>query len=145
MIRRPPRSTRTDTLFPYTTRFRSSAGFSATSASRLFWIIRYGASVSQDLQLSPVPRGAEILRDGSLRLDMAGPVGACWRGLSHRGYSPSLRSGRGVGVRVYRGVAVGAGQERGPPPGLRAPPSRCSGAGTGSGWFLSLSCGAGGG
>src|SRR3546814_14104855 len=25
MIRRPPRSTRTDTLFPYTTRFRSSA------------------------------------------------------------------------------------------------------------------------
>src|SRR3546814_6573034 len=26
MIRRPPRSTRTDTLFPYTTRFRSPAG-----------------------------------------------------------------------------------------------------------------------
>src|SRR3546814_11653923 len=27
MIRRPPRSTRTDTLFPYTTLFRSSYGF----------------------------------------------------------------------------------------------------------------------
>src|SRR3546814_12809000 len=26
MIRRPPRSTRTDTLFPYTTRFRSNNG-----------------------------------------------------------------------------------------------------------------------
>src|SRR3546814_9981175 len=26
MIRRPPRSTRTDTLFPYTTRFRSKEG-----------------------------------------------------------------------------------------------------------------------
>src|SRR3546814_3561285 len=26
MLRRPPRSTRTDTLFPYTTLFRSSAG-----------------------------------------------------------------------------------------------------------------------
>src|SRR3546814_14500045 len=26
MIRRPPRSTRTDTLFPYTTRFRSAVG-----------------------------------------------------------------------------------------------------------------------
>src|SRR3546814_12239784 len=26
MIRRPPRSTRTDTLFPYTTRFRSYSG-----------------------------------------------------------------------------------------------------------------------
>src|SRR3546814_9326388 len=119
MIRRPPRSTRTDTLFPYTTRFRSSAGFSATSASRLFWIIRYGASVSQDLQLSSVPRGAEILRDGSLRLDMAGPVGACWRGLSHRGLEPlSCGAGEGLGggccgVRV----AVGVEQEPGPNPG----------------------------
>src|SRR3546814_6268703 len=27
MIRRPPRSTRTDTLFPYTTLFRSTTGF----------------------------------------------------------------------------------------------------------------------
>src|SRR3546814_6847976 len=27
MIRRPPRSTRTDTLFPYTTLFRSGRGF----------------------------------------------------------------------------------------------------------------------
>src|SRR3546814_9621133 len=32
MIRRPPRSTRTDTLFPYTTRFRSSPGFIQTGA-----------------------------------------------------------------------------------------------------------------
>src|SRR3546814_17597660 len=29
MIRRPPRSTRTDTLFPYTTLFRSAAGHAA--------------------------------------------------------------------------------------------------------------------
>src|SRR3546814_16949556 len=29
MIRRPPRSTRTDTLFPYTTRFRSPPGIQA--------------------------------------------------------------------------------------------------------------------
>src|SRR3546814_2028579 len=29
MIRRPPRSTRTDTLFPYTTLFRSGAGCAA--------------------------------------------------------------------------------------------------------------------
>src|SRR3546814_2132589 len=31
MIRRPPRSTRTDTLFPYTTLFRSSAFAAPTS------------------------------------------------------------------------------------------------------------------
>src|SRR3546814_654171 len=34
MIRRPPRSTRTDTLFPYTTLFRSTASAWSTAASR---------------------------------------------------------------------------------------------------------------
>src|SRR3546814_1244373 len=34
MIRRPPRSTRTDTLFPYTTLFRSAAGRRALLAAR---------------------------------------------------------------------------------------------------------------
>src|SRR3546814_3075233 len=36
MIRRPPRSTRTDTLFPYTTLFRSSASAAASSPSARF-------------------------------------------------------------------------------------------------------------
>src|SRR3546814_7201035 len=36
MIRRPPRSTRTDTLFPYTTLFRSSKYFYDAEGSRLF-------------------------------------------------------------------------------------------------------------
>src|SRR3546814_8898199 len=61
MIRRPPRSTRTDTLFPYTTLFRSSVtctrlGTSATSASsatapntaRGLWRPRWTACFSQD-------------------------------------------------------------------------------------------------
>src|SRR3546814_9317705 len=34
MIRRPPRSTRTDTLFPYTTLFRSGAGVHLPGARR---------------------------------------------------------------------------------------------------------------
>src|SRR3546814_9648293 len=34
MIRRPPRSTRTDTLFPYTTLFRSISGGACWQASR---------------------------------------------------------------------------------------------------------------
>src|SRR3546814_9657358 len=39
MIRRPPRSTRTDTLFPYTTLFRSSERvlMSSMVSARLFW------------------------------------------------------------------------------------------------------------
>src|SRR3546814_9144577 len=40
MIRRPPRSTRTDTLFPYTTLFRSSLSRSlAPSGNQILWII----------------------------------------------------------------------------------------------------------
>src|SRR3546814_3075195 len=35
MIRRPPRSTRTDTLFPYTTLFRSSLAIAATLTGAL--------------------------------------------------------------------------------------------------------------
>src|SRR5437879_12076958 len=42
---------------PYTT---SSAGFSATSGSRLFWITRNGASVGQLRHVSVVPRGERI-------------------------------------------------------------------------------------
>src|SRR3546814_5666164 len=37
MIRRPPRSTRTDTLFPYTTLFRSPAG-PAPAAPQISWL-----------------------------------------------------------------------------------------------------------
>src|SRR3546814_5575740 len=38
MIRRPPRSTRTDTLFPYTTLFRSNQGMTTTE----MWSSHYG-------------------------------------------------------------------------------------------------------
>src|SRR3546814_1357893 len=39
MIRRPPRSTRTDTLFPYTTLFRSNAVEAmANSPERQIWV-----------------------------------------------------------------------------------------------------------
>src|SRR3546814_2319397 len=35
MIRRPPRSTRTDTLFPYTTLFRSESGYPGLNLASL--------------------------------------------------------------------------------------------------------------
>src|SRR3546814_18159533 len=37
MIRRPPRSTRTDTLFPYTTLFRSVGGARVTTLKTAVW------------------------------------------------------------------------------------------------------------
>src|SRR3546814_17238540 len=54
MIRRPPRSTRTDTLFPYTTLFRSPS----VSASRCHLPIaaRQGGSMSAIGRKPPFPR-----------------------------------------------------------------------------------------
>src|SRR3546814_4570308 len=52
MIRQPPRSTRTDTLFPYTTLFRSMAGWAATVAERSAARIR-----QRSIARPPTPRG----------------------------------------------------------------------------------------
>src|SRR3546814_18809839 len=52
MIRRPPRSTRTDTLFPYTTLFRSPANGDAAATGQAF-VPPQPASASQ-----PVPKNA---------------------------------------------------------------------------------------
>src|SRR3546814_10294846 len=48
MIRRPPRSTRSDTLFPYTTRFRSQISELARHAA-----VRQGAHALQSRQGEP--------------------------------------------------------------------------------------------
>src|SRR3546814_4238498 len=55
MIRRPPRSTRTDTLFPYTTLFRSARG---AGAVRRLHAQPAGQPPRHDLRLRPVrPHG----------------------------------------------------------------------------------------
>src|SRR3546814_7854816 len=56
MIRRPPRSTRTDTLFPYTTLFRSATGRARRRArTRTRQSVLYGCS---PLQRSEPPKYA---------------------------------------------------------------------------------------
>src|SRR3546814_3277358 len=57
MIRRPPRSTRTDTLFPYTTLFRSLASDGDTRSA---WqcaceCASIGIEIAQEIELSPCP------------------------------------------------------------------------------------------
>src|SRR3546814_1244782 len=42
MIRRPPRSTRTDTLFPYTTLFRSDEFRAAASTTKMILMVGMG-------------------------------------------------------------------------------------------------------
>src|SRR3546814_13354613 len=69
MIRRPPRSTRTDTLFPYTTLFRSIAilelGAEGGIAARVRVVARTDPhdTLEQTLQMP----GAELQRAGDLR------------------------------------------------------------------------------
>src|SRR3546814_18036168 len=48
MIRQPPRSTRTDTLFPYTTRFRSPPVFAAVPRVPHRASVRHGRRSRQD-------------------------------------------------------------------------------------------------
>src|SRR3546814_18576965 len=52
MIRRPPRSTRTDTLFPYTTLFRSAWRGSIFPASVMIWRECRGLMAYADQQMS---------------------------------------------------------------------------------------------
>src|SRR3546814_21011692 len=66
MIRRPPRSTRTDTLFPYTTLFRSPI-WSPTSNQIAFIVTRGG-----------VARQWLVNSDGSDPRDFVGGVMANW-------------------------------------------------------------------
>src|SRR3546814_6808682 len=85
MIRRPPRSTRTDTLFPYTTLFRSCRGFEDEA-------------------------GTGVARDGKLGFEIAAKAGAALllaqqddRGevrqidafvKDHRGFEPAVAHNR---------------------------------------------------
>src|SRR3546814_11090988 len=50
MIRRPPRSTRTDTLFPYTTLFRSGGVDDAHEAAHDAVLVEAGDAVEQPLE-----------------------------------------------------------------------------------------------
>src|SRR3546814_16619351 len=66
MIRQPPRSTRTDTLFPYTTLFRYEAalfpepGMPGRFVARLDQRRRYACRLEQDRQRQPAdPRSEE--------------------------------------------------------------------------------------
>src|SRR3546814_20804077 len=76
MLRRPPRSTRTDTLFPYTTRFRSPCGGCSSAALLVFLGTRPACRRRESLR----QRGLAIAAGGvELRLGQplhAGKVGS---------------------------------------------------------------------
>src|SRR3546814_14384518 len=80
MIRRPPRSTRTDTLFPYTTLFRSFGHF----RGRLMHIFTYA---SMSAAFSPKTPGRAAAGTDKWALLPADPMGATVRKISVDGQS----------------------------------------------------------
>src|SRR3546814_3868365 len=79
MIRRPPRSTRTDTLFPYTTLFRSLAQQSSTTLlaqsqpGRFVVFFPLGSSTLDSEALATVREAAtEFQRTGSAQISVRG-------------------------------------------------------------------------
>src|SRR3546814_1110473 len=63
MIRRPPRSTRTSTLFPYTPLFRSAAGVHESIYSLLMMRDGFLAASANIETLDPGAEGFPILRE----------------------------------------------------------------------------------
>src|SRR3546814_10908824 len=83
MIRRPPRSTRTDTLFPYTTLFRSRVAFDDRPV-----VCGQEVDLVPDLQdAALVHVHAQALQDGA---DVAGLGGSLLRSEEHTSELQSL-------------------------------------------------------
>src|SRR3546814_12926999 len=88
MIRRPPGSTRTDTLFPYTRLFRSRPGFARTGfsfgacMSKRFEIAIIGADspVAEALMELMTERGFPVAETSALVLDPASEADVSFAG-----------------------------------------------------------------
>src|SRR3546814_7958412 len=81
MIRRPPRSTRTDTLFPYTTRFRSVGDTDLENTDESLWFIAMETRKLTD----HLAMGTKIRRGGYLdgeRVDAGHPYETAWMALA---------------------------------------------------------------
>src|SRR3546814_17981101 len=114
MIRRPPRSTRTDTLFPYTTLFRSIRSDMEHDGGRPRPYGRGGAYTDFERCRAPVlvPMGAAVQHRGLsyLAAPPTGPTG----GESGRHYSRAVPRARwsvrpiGIGTTACRARAWAA-------------------------------------
>src|SRR3546814_1708784 len=141
MIRRPPRSTRTDTLFPYTTRFRSAA---AIGSDHILlepgdrWSPHAALRFADTLELGPGPAAFEArprtritfagrgcvreLKQSSRQL--AGPVGEIL------GARLPLEHGKDILRLARRTDAPSDRRGAGAAPPARAPPGGLGGRAT---------------
>src|SRR3546814_9547193 len=89
MIRRPPRSTRTDTLFPYTTLFRSQAG-----------IVTYGMSYLGYTQWA-IARDATDVRAMAMLVTMSNFAGMTYAGDRSEEHTSELQSLMRISYAVF--------------------------------------------
>src|SRR3546814_14395850 len=115
MIRRPPRSTRTDTLFPYTTLFRSADGTISiqppgaqptemTEIGRIKLVTPDPKMLQQGLDNLMRPTdGAPIAEDTAARLETGSPAGSNVNMIATMADMNGTEHGRAAGrVRVWQ-------------------------------------------
>src|SRR3546814_16771845 len=109
MIRLPPRSTRTDTLFPYTTLFRSPEAVEGGEGPKcsMIALVRHRVGISR-LHWSTFRLAPPIARTKAEDSFRSSSPGAGFRRRSEWAHSPQVRdrkgvvSGKSVSVRVDR-------------------------------------------
>src|SRR3546814_15788637 len=112
MIRRPPRSTRTDTLFPYTTLFRSNLQIK-TLEERLNATVNFvgEAAEAQDAETfqALLPRGLQLAKDNAERFFNA----------SQEAYGNAVKTQEAIG-QIVRGQFEAAAEQAKPAPAKAA-------------------------
>src|SRR3546814_12966290 len=128
MIRRPPRSTRTDTLFPYTTLFRSQVANARIEGNSLIDVARITLAAGADAERSAPPVDSKFERNlivgakGQDPFRAEGEIG----GIAIAGtvHAKVAKPFMGTGVEQPELVLERASQRRALPPPPRAPPLR---------------------
>src|SRR3546814_3471715 len=92
MIRRPPRSTRTDTLFPYTTLFRSQTMANSEYQDRLCGRHTAGANVRREKGNNPDPQ---------LRSPITAKWKTMWKGTRSEEHTSELQSLMRISYAVF--------------------------------------------
>src|SRR3546814_8725087 len=104
MIRRPPRSTRTDTLFPYTTLFRSAAAeYRVVEAADVEAVAQFGLGLPAQLL---DPDHADLVGRGLARIDQVALDLGLDRRVRHRAVGAEIvhRLLLGPALGVHAGV-----------------------------------------
>src|SRR3546814_2437626 len=105
MIRRPPSSTRTDTLFPYTTLFRSAPLPDLATADDLDRSARWGLAIRLGQRLSagvaaPLKQSRLSLTAEAVTLDLPAP-GAAFYGERSEEHTSELQSLMRISYAVF--------------------------------------------